>query len=484
MKPKYFFAAFLMAVFGSLVTILVFTGFIDKSPQANHDGARNDPYFRPRPTALNYTPGQDGILDFTDAAEKTMHAVVHVKVRSTIPGQEIDDPITEFFYGHDLKQPSRRVTGYGSGVIISPDGYIVTNNHVVEDSDSIGVILNNRQTFKAKLVGRDPETDLALLKINANSLPVIKYGNSEDLRPGQWVLAVGNPFNLGTTVTAGIVSAISRSIDFPDEDAYKLDSFIQTDAALNPGNSGGALVNPSAELVGITSAIISPTGAYSGNSFAIPVNIVRKVANDLRQFGKVQRAMLGISITEISPDLVSREKLKDSGGVFISAVTAGSGAADAGLKEKDVILKVENTNIDSPSEFQEVMGTYRPGDKVNITYSRGGTEKTVQVVLKNIEGGEGTLTGDSGSRPFEGAVLNPLSSKDKNRLGIESGVVVAAIGPGKLRDIGIKKGDIIVSINGKTIATGNDARLATNDGQTFNSIGGIQSNGTKFMLEF
>jgi S1-C subfamily serine protease len=274
------------------------------------------------------------------------------------------------------------VTGYGSGVIISPDGYIITNNHVVEDSDSIGVILNDKTTYKAKLIGRDPDTDIALIKVPATGLPVIKFGNSDELRLGQWVLAVGNPFNLGTTVTAGIISAKGRSLEIPGDNEFKLDSYIQTDAALNPGNSGGALVNTRSELVGITAAIISPTGAYSGNSFAIPGNTVKKVAYDLLKYGKVQRGILGLSISEITPELSAKEGLKNINGVFVLDVATGSGAADAGIKARDVILKVESTSIGSPSEFQEQVSLHSPGDRLNITYLRKGAEKTVPVTLK------------------------------------------------------------------------------------------------------
>ncbi len=385
MKTKYFFYALAMAVFGSLFTMLAYPRLSGLSQKRSFTGYRTDTSDNSSPAFYTSETDQEGPVDFTFAADQTVHAVVHVKIRSTIPGQEINDPITEFFYGHDLKEPPRKVTGYGSGVIISPDGYIITNNHVVEDSDSIGVVLNNNKTYKAKLIGRDPDTDIALIKINAKDLQIIRFGNSDNLKLGQWVLAVGNPFNLGTTVTSGIISAKGRSIELPGDDAYKIESYLQTDAALNPGNSGGALVNIKSELVGITSAIISPTGSYSGNSFAIPVNIVKKVANDLREFGKVQRGILGLSIGEVTPELAAKEKLREVKGVFISAVSEGSGAAEAGLKERDVILKVDNIGIESPPEFQERVSMYRPGDRLNITYSRNGIEKTVPVVLKKVE---------------------------------------------------------------------------------------------------
>ncbi len=386
MKTKYFFYALGMAILGSLFTMLAFPRLSGALQKRTFVGYKTD--LSNKATLALYTSetDQEEPIDFTFAANQTVHEVVHVKIRSTIPGEEINDPITEFFYGHDLREPPRKVTGYGSGVIISPDGYIITNNHVVEGSDSIGVILNNNETYRAKLIGKDPNTDIALIKIEAKDLPIIRFGDSDNLQLGQWVLAVGNPFNLGTTVTSGIISAKGRSLELPGDNAYRIESYLQTDAALNPGNSGGALVNIKSELVGITSAIISPTGAYSGNSFAIPVNIVKKVANDLREFGRVKRGLLGVSVGEVTPELAAMEKLKEVKGVFIAAVSEGSGAAEAGLKEKDVILKVDNIGIESPSEFQERVNLYRPGDRLNITYSRKGVQNTVPVILKNMEG--------------------------------------------------------------------------------------------------
>ena len=271
------------------------------------------------------------------------------------------------------EQQPRKITGFGSGVIISPDGYIVTNNHVIDGADSIQVTLNNNKSYTATVVGRDPDTDIALIKIKAENLPTIKFGNSDDLKLGEWVLAVGNPFNLTSTVTAGIVSAKGRSIDL--DGGYKLESFIQTDAALNMGNSGGALVNTKGELVGITSAIISPTGTYAGNSFAIPVNIVKKTVDDLRQYGRAQRAFMGINIQEVTSDLAQKEKLENVSGVYVASVSAGGAADEAGIKAKDVIVKIDDKNIDTPSDLQETVAEHHPGDKIKITYFRNGKEE-------------------------------------------------------------------------------------------------------------
>lgn len=388
MKTRYYLLAVSMAILGSLLTMLIYPRLGNNTGKRSNRGDGSDSAGKATLTMYNPTDDQAGPVDFTFAANQTVHAVVHVKIISTVPGEEINDPITQFFYGHPIEQPPQKVTGYGSGVIISPDGYIVTNNHVVEGSDSIGVILSNNKTYRAQLKGRDPDTDLALIKIDAQNLPVIKFGNSDNLELGQWVLAVGNPFNLGTTVTSGIISAKGRSLELPGDDSFKIDSYLQTDAALNPGNSGGALVNIKSELVGITSAIISPTGAFAGNSFAIPVNLVKKVVTDLREFGKVHRGILGVTISEVTPELAAKEKLAEIKGVYISSVSAGGGAAEAGLREKDVILKIDNVGIDSPPDLQEQVSLHRPGDRLNVTYSRNGNENTVPVILKTMDTGK------------------------------------------------------------------------------------------------
>ena len=288
---------------------------------------------------------------------------------------ESDNPLYEFFYGNNGKPQPRKVTGFGSGVIISPDGYIVTNNHVIDGADSIQVTLNNNKTYTATVVGRDPDTDIALIKIKADNLPTIKFGDSDKLKLGDWVLAVGNPFNLTSTVTAGIVSAKGRSLDL--DGGHKLESFIQTDAALNMGNSGGALVNTKAELVGITSAIISPTGTYSGNSFAIPVNIVKKTVNDLEVYGRAQRAVMGINIREVTSDIAKNENLENVNGVYVEKVVSGGAAEKAGIKAKDIIVKINDSDIANPAQLQETVAEHRPGDKLNVTYFRNGRQNNV-----------------------------------------------------------------------------------------------------------
>ena len=421
-------------------------------------------------------------MDLTYAAEQTVHAVVHVRVRSTVANNdESDNPFFQFFNDNNIRQRPRKVTGFGSGVIISPDGYIVTNNHVIDGADSIQVTLNNNKAYTATVVGRDPDSDIALIKIKAENLPVVKFGDSDNLKLGEWVLAVGNPFNLTSTVTAGIVSAKGRSLDL--DGGYKLESFIQTDAALNMGNSGGALVDAKGELVGITSAIISPTGTYSGNSFAIPVNIVKKVVGDLKQYGRAQRPIMGIKIREITSDLASKEKLDNVTGVYVESVNQGGAAEEAGIKAKDVIVKIDNTNIGSPSDLQETVAEHHPGDKINVTYFRDGKEASATVKLKNVEGTTAVVLESKGETIF-GSKLIPVTSQDKEKYGIESGTKVTSVGEGKLKDIGIKDGTIISTINGKKVNNASDIREATSDGELLSSIDGIQPNGTYFSFQF
>jgi Do/DeqQ family serine protease len=395
------------------------------------------------------------------------------------------NPIMEFFYGESYSK-SRVVRGYGSGVIVSADGYIITNNHVVENAEEVTVKLNDNREFKAQVIGRDPNTDIALLKVKAENLPFIKYGDSDQLRLGEWVLAVGNPFNLTSTVTAGIVSAKGRNLSFPEDEnynSYKIESFIQTDAALNMGNSGGALVNTKGLLVGITSAIVSPNGAYSGNSFAIPVNLVKKVVEDLRQYGEVQRAFIGVrKIEDVTSELIEKQNLKLDAvkGVFLGEILSGSSAADAGLKEKDVIIKFNGINVGTVTELQEQVGKYRPGDKTDITYVRNGKESTVTLVLKNSDNTTKFVAPGEGVGEIFGARLEVLSSEEKGMYRIDYGVKVTELSDGRFKELGIKKGYIILTVNRKKVKATDDVREFTNNGQSLTSIEVLQPNGSIF----
>jgi Do/DeqQ family serine protease len=425
---------------------------------------------------------QEGQVDFTYAAEQTVHGVVHVHTKKMMGGYA-QNPIMEWFYGDRYSTKPREVSGYGSGVIITADGYIITNDHVIDDADEVEVKLNDNRTLKAKVIGRDPSTDIALLKVQADNLPYIRYGDSEQLKLGEWVLAVGNPFNLTSTVTAGIVSAKGRSLGLLEGD-YRIESFIQTDAALNMGNSGGALVNTKGLLVGITSAILSPSGAYAGNSFAIPISIVRKVVDDLRQFGEVQRAIIGVNIRDVNSDDADKYNLDKVSGIMITGIVENGSAEEAGLKVNDIIVGFDGIPVNTTGELQEQVGKRRPGDKSKVTYLRGGKEATVNVTLKNVAGNTNIVTAQTGTEVVFGARLAGLSSSDRSTFDIDYGVKVTEVNEGKFRDLGIKKGYIILNVNGKKVNSPGEVRQFTNNESTLKSIGGVQADGTIFSYQF
>jgi Do/DeqQ family serine protease len=361
-----------IAFAGAIVAIFLYSKIINQPGEALVQGTS--------PVQLTSfvapASSQAQLPDLTQAAEKSVHAVVHIttKIKAQSYGG-MDNPLYDFFFGprgnnqqpRGNNQEPEYNMGAGSGVIINSEGYIVTNNHVIEDADNIEVILNDSRKFTAKVIGRDPNTDIALVKIEAKELPFLVWGNSEALKLGEWVLAVGNPFNLTSTVTAGIVSAKSRSIGIISGQMMPLESFIQTDAAVNPGNSGGALVNASGELVGINAAIASRTGSYSGYSFAVPSSIAHKVVDDLKQFGGVQRALLGVEMKPVDDDLAKEKNLGKIEGVYVVRVTDEGAARQAGIKAGDVITAVNGNLVDAPQQLQEQIGKYRPGDKVAIT---------------------------------------------------------------------------------------------------------------------
>jgi len=321
MKTKGFFLTIAASAMAAVIAVVVYASFFQ--PQVRTVEV-------PAQEKVVYTGLKEGALaasmDFTEAAEKAVHAVVHVKTKSQ--GSYSYNPFYEFFFGEKPNIQPQPQMGFGSGVVISADGYIVTNNHVVEGSDEIEVVMNDRRSFNAEIIGADPSTDIALLKIDATDLPYMVYGSSDDLRLGQWVLAVGNPYNIGTSVTAGIVSAKARSISILGESS--IESFIQTDAAVNPGNSGGALVNTAGDLVGINTAIASRTGSYSGNSFAVPINIAKKVVADLKEFGQVQRAILGVTIQDVTQEVAKTNDIEKLQGVFVNGIRGG-GSAEEGM---------------------------------------------------------------------------------------------------------------------------------------------------------
>lgn len=425
-----------------------------------------------------------GNLDFTQAAESTVNGVVHIKATTNPQAQE-SLPNTnpqyvnpfEYFFGFggggnggnfQRPQPQPRV-GSGSGVIISTDGYIITNNHVISGADELDVTLNDNRKFKAKLIGTDPTTDIALIKIEANSLPVIPFGDSEGLKIGEWVLAVGNPFNLTSTVTAGIVSAKSRGIS-AGGGGSKIESFIQTDAAVNPGNSGGALVNTKGELIGINTAIYSETGNFAGYSFAVPITIAGKVANDLKEFGSVQRGMLGVQIMSVGDllDIINAQnidaaykkeledlhaKVKVNEGVLVSGFAERSTSKEAGLEIGDVITAVNGVTVKSANALQEQISKYRPGDLLKVTVNRNGVQKDFDVELKNAQGSTSVVKTNMGVSEILGATFKALSDQQKKAYGVSYGIEVTNLTNGKLKNAGIGNNFVIMTVNNQKIAS-------------------------------
>ncbi len=349
-------------------------------------------------------------MDFTEAADKTIHTVVHVK---NVSRQTISNPLMEFFYGFGGQQSQEQV-GTGSGVIISEDGYIVTNNHVVKDASEIEITLNNKKSYTAKLIGTDSKMDIALLKITADEkLPYSAFANSDAVKIGEWVLAVGNPYNLNSTVTAGIVSAKARNLD-----TSGIQSFIQTDAAVNPGNSGGALVNARGELIGINTMISSPTGSYTGYSFAIPSNVTRKIIEDIMEFGNVQRGILGVEGGELNSSASKELGIKETEGFYIKKVSKKSGAEKAGLLKGDIIIKLDDQKVSTFADLSGYISTKRPGDKVEVSFIREGKNKVLPVVLSKNE-----LFGTE----FKGIELENIDSADKKKFRLDYGVKIKSL---------------------------------------------------------
>ncbi len=425
--------------------------------------------------------------EFVNAAEASVNAVVHITTQ--VREEQINyDPFQQYFFG----QPQPRVQqGSGSGVIIDKNGYIVTNNHVVNGAEKIQVVLNDKRSYSAELIGADPQTDLALLKIKESDLPVMPYGNSDNVRIGEWCLAVGNPFNLNSTVTAGIVSAKGRNINIlendPSKGQFPIESFIQTDAAVNPGNSGGALVSTTGELIGINSAIASQNGAYIGYSFAIPVNIVKKVVADLAEFGTVQRAFIGVSIRDIDAKFAEQKGLKGLNGIYVSGLSENGSAEKAGVEIGDVITKVENFGVNNVAELQEQVGKYRPGDKISVTLVRNNKEITLPVVLKNKEGNVSVIKREV---PVEkpvlalGASFEQISKEEMNKLKIANGVKITKLNSGKLAGAGIREGFVITTIDKKKINTIDDVEGALKNKQGGVLIEGIYPNGMRAYYGF
>ncbi|WP_297086422.1 Do family serine endopeptidase [uncultured Draconibacterium sp.] len=457
---------FLLVIAGAFVAVWAYSTFFDKTQVVTIKEEQAARYINLPANSEQQLP------DLTFAAQKSVHAVVHIATQSVRTGQwSSGNPFLDEFFGL-RSQPEVR-QGFGSGVIMSEDGFIITNNHVIENAQNIKVILNDKREFEARLVGADPSTDIALLKVEAEDLPYLTYGNSDNLQLGEWVLAVGNPFNLTSTVTAGIISAQGRNLGI-NQDQYRIESFIQTDAAVNPGNSGGALVNQQGNLVGINTAIASRTGSFTGYSFAVPVSIVKKVVEDLKEFGEVQRALLGVNIGDVNAEIAEELNLDKVEGVYIGGVVENGAANEAGLKEKDVIISVDGEKTKTAAELQEKVSQYRPGDDVDIVVIRDNEKKQFTVTLRNKHG-DTEIVRDN--MTVLGAEFEAVSNNVKQELGIRSGIMITKLEKGKLKDAGLEKGFIITSVNKKPIYEVGDFKREVGNARGGILVEGVYPNG-------
>ncbi|MCD4710472.1 MAG: Do family serine endopeptidase [Bacteroidales bacterium] len=476
MKARRFLGLFVVAVLGAMVAVIVYARFFQTETAVVEVPAKQ----RFQYVNLPGVPSGSA-LDFTGAVEQSIDAVVHVKTKVFREYQV--NPLYEFFFGEQPNGEPQPLLGFGSGVIISDKGYIVTNNHVIDGSDEMVVVLNDKREYSARLIGTDPTTDLALLKVEADGLSHLPFGNSDALRLGEWVLAIGNPYNLTSTVTAGIVSAKARNINILRSQEFSIESFIQTDAAVNPGNSGGALINTRGELVGINTAIASRTGAFTGYSFAIPVTIVEKIVKDLIEYGAVQRAILGVEIRDVTAELAQEEHIDEIEGVYVVSVRADGAARQAGVKESDIIISIDDSRVNSAAELQEVVSKYRPGQKVKVVVKRDGKLKQYDVVLRNLEGSTEIVKRDD-VMEILGASFEPLSEREKQSLGIRSGIKVKSVKPGKFMKVGIQEGFILTSVNKKPVGSVNDIASILKDSEGGVIIEGMDRNGSRSYYAF
>jgi Do/DeqQ family serine protease len=478
-----FLIPFFSALVGGIISVGLFNTFSENesfgysdSIEQNDITTSNELKAIPAFNASAGTP----LPDLTVAAENSLKSVVHV--RTIFQGQDYyaSHPLFDLFYGRPQYRPTPE--GTGSGVIISDNGYIVTNNHVVKGAHQVKITLHNKEVYDAKVIGLDPSTDLALLKIEANDLPYLPYGNSDDIKVGEWVLAVGNPFNLNSTVTAGIISAKGRDINIlgsdPQSGISPVEAFIQTDAAVNPGNSGGALVNAKGELIGINAAIKSNTGTYMGYSFAIPVNLTKKIVGDLMEFGTVQRAFIGVSIQNINEDLAKQINAPTKDGIYVAGLAEKGSAEEAGIKTGDIITHINNRPVKNVPELQEKVSQYRPGDEVKVKLIREGKPMELPVVLRNQYGSTDIVentTADVLSKL--GGRFSPVNDNIKNRLGIGHGVQVTDLVAGKLMKAGVRENFIILRVDGKKVSSPNDLVGALSDKRGGVLFEGIYPNG-------
>ena len=456
-KKQFFFGIIVASLLGGLIAAGSMQLFQSDQeiPQSNLEN--NNVKFTRYMADTNYLVPEG--LNFVHAANMSRPAVVHIKstMKSSAngyayQGSPFDDMLREFF-GEDPRrspqQPRQRQSkASGSGVIINQEGFVVTNYHVIENAAEVEVTLNDNRTFDAEIVGTDPTTDLALLKIEGDDqFSYLKFGNSDAVQIGEWVLAVGNPFELTSTVTAGIVSAKGRNINILRNRQYGIEAFIQTDAAVNPGNSGGALVNLKGELIGINTAIATPTGTYAGYSFAVPTSLVEKVIADLKEYGVVQRALLGVGIRNVDANLADEKNLEIISGVYIDNVNENSAADEAGIQEGDVIVEVEGRAVKNVAQLQENIAIHRPGDKVSIIYIRDGKRKRTTATLKNMMGETGVVKKMASTYKVNGASFSNLTEDQMENYDVDGGVIINDIESGKWRDAGIREGFVITKID-------------------------------------
>jgi Do/DeqQ family serine protease len=418
--------------------------------------------------------------DFVNAAERSVDAVVHIMTKVVKQSNTYEDffgALLGQLYGYPGQTRNNTMVAYGSGVVLTPDGYIVTNNHVVEGADEVEVTFNNKVKKTATIIGTDPTTDLALIKVDAEDLHYLTFGDSDNVRIGEWVLAVGNPFNLTSTVTAGIVSAKARNLSILGE-GTSVESFIQTDAAVNPGNSGGALVNTKGELVGINAAIASHTGSYEGYSFAIPSNIVRKVVDDLLLYGETQRGYLGIRYAELTQELAQKQGLENIEGVYVAEVIEDGAANLAGMKDGDVITAINGKKINTGTQLTEAIRQYRPGDKVDVEVNRNGSHHHYQLTLLNEAGNVDVVKkGDSFYNSEFGLMLQPVNKNDMSRLNIKNGLKIVEIRQGRFMNSGVPVDFVITTVNGYTVNSKTDLENALKSRSRRTTIEGVYPNG-------
>jgi Do/DeqQ family serine protease len=468
---KRFVVLFLVAVAGGAVALGLYRLIEKKQPAYSFYAGPGIPV---KQASYSTEPGMNE-PDFETAAAISVHAVVHIKTEFQRKSSVYDDFFDFFNFRQYPDNRSNALQAMASGVIISPEGYIVTNNHVVQDADNITITLNDKRVYKARIIGTDPSTDLALVKIDEKNLPYLMYGNSDDVKIGEWVLAVGNPFNLTSTVTAGIVSAKARDINILGSQGA-IESFIQTDAAVNPGNSGGALVNTKGELIGINAAIASGTGNYVGYAFAIPVNIVKKVVDDLMKYGKIQRAYLGVYYQEVDDQLARDKNLPQVKGVYVQDVVQGGAADKAGIRKGDVIFRIGNSAINSKSELLEEVGQHGPGDNITVDVYRDGKEVSLPVTLLSSD----ENLADKGDKiTILGATFEKIGENEMQRFGLQFGFKVTHLENGVISAAGIRTGFIVIAIDRQAIQSAQDLKEALTSKKGGVLIEGVYPNGMR-----